>query len=50
MLVDEISKNGKLFLPNNENYASRVSVIVSSGKATMYVIDKKSLNFVGGEL
>ena len=51
LLVDEFGPNGgEPFLEDNKNYPSKVSVVVSSATATMYIIDKKSLNFVGIEL
>ena len=48
--MDEIKKDGQFYLKWNINPPSKVSVIVSSPQAKVYIIDKKSLSFVNEEI
>jgi len=47
LLANEIKKDGTYYLKDNCNNPSKVSVIVDSPTAVIYIIDKKSLFFVG---
>jgi len=50
LLVNEVDKDGQFYLKDNLNYASKVSVIVSTPKAEIYVINKKSISLLNKEL
>ena len=45
-MTDEYDESSNFVLKNNDNYASKVTIVASSKKVKVYKLDKSALRFV----